>query len=55
MDICIWEIQTNQIKIVLSTDYIFNPFPNENALDWSKFKEFAEDNFKLDENGIKFS
>ena len=32
----------------------FNPFPNDNILDRSELKEFAEDNFKLDENGRKF-
>ena len=33
----------------------FNPFPNNKFLDSSKLKEFAEDNFKLDENGRTFS
>ena len=33
----------------------FNPFPNGNILDWSKLKEFADDNFKFDENSRKFS
>ena len=32
----------------------FNPFPNNNILDHSKLKEFADDNFKVDENCIKF-
>ena len=32
-----------------------NPFPNDNILDWSKLKEFADTNFKFDENGRKFS
>ena len=26
-------------------------FPNDNISDWSKLKEFADDNFKFDENG----
>ena len=29
----------------------FNPFPNDNISDWSKLKEFADDNFKFDKNG----
>ena len=34
----------------------FNPFPNDKFLDWSKkLKEFADDNFKFDQNGRKFS
>ena len=32
-----------------------NPFPNDKILDSSKLKDFAEDNFKFDENGITFS
>ena len=32
-----------------------NPFPNDKILDWSKLKEFADDNFEFDENGGKFS
>ena len=32
-----------------------NPFPNNKILDSSKLKEFAEDNFKFDEKGTKFS
>ena len=32
----------------------FNPFPN-NTLNSSKLKEFADDNFKFDENGGEFS
>ena len=31
-----------------------NPFP-KNILDYTKLKEFADDNFILDENGGKFS
>ena len=30
-----------------------NPFPNENFLDSSKMKEFADDNFNFVENGRK--
>ena len=32
-----------------------NPSPDEPILDSSKLKEFADDNFKFDENGRKFS
>ena len=31
------------------------PFPKQIILDASKLKEFADDNFKFDENGRKFS
>ena len=31
-----------------------NLFPNNNISDWFKLKEFADDNFKSDENGRKF-
>ena len=31
------------------------PFPKRKIVDASKLKEFADDNFKLDENGRKFS
>ena len=30
------------------------PFPKRQILDSSKFKEFADDNFKFEENGRKF-
>ena len=30
---------------------MFNPLPEDKILDSSKLKEFADDNFKLDENG----
>ena len=33
----------------------FNPLPNDKILDWSKLKDFADDNFKFDENGRKFT
>ena len=36
--------------------WIFNikPFPKRQILDSSKLKEFADDNFRFDENGRKF-
>ena len=36
-------------------DFPFNPFPNENILDFWKLKKFADDNFKFDENGRNVS
>ena len=33
----------------------FNPLPDNKILDSSKLKEFADDNFKFDENGKKLS
>ena len=35
--------------------FAFNPFPNDKFLDSFKLKDFADDNFKVDENGRKFS
>ena len=32
-----------------------NPLPDDKILDSSKLKEFADDNFKFDENGTKLS
>ena len=32
----------------------YQPFPKRHILDVSKLKEFADDNFKRDENGNKF-
>ena len=37
------------------TGQYLNPFPNNKLLDASKLKEFADDNFKLIENGRKLS
>ena len=34
--------------------FFFNPFPKDKFLDLSKLKDFADDKFKLDENGRKF-
>ena len=33
---------------------IFNTVPNKKVLDWSKLREFANNNFRFDENGRKF-
>ena len=35
--------------------YLFNSLPNDKILDSSILKEFADDNFKFDENGRKLS
>ena len=37
----------------LSIDKSFNPFPKQQILDSSKLKEFADDNFKFNENKRK--
>ena len=34
---------------------IYSLFPKRHILDSSKLKDFADDNFKFDENGRKFS
>ena len=39
-----------------SKSFLFlKPFPKQQILDSSKLKEFADDNFKFDKNGKKFS
>ena len=35
--------------------WLFNPLPDNKILDWSKLKQFAEDNFKFDKNSTSFS
>ena len=37
------------------TEILFNPITRRQILDSSKLKEFADDNFKFDENGRKIS
>ena len=34
---------------------MLNPLPGDNILDLSKLEQFADDNFKVDENSRKFS
>ena len=44
-------------QIAITNDgiiYVISPFPKRQILDSSKLKEFADDNFKMDENGRKF-
>ena len=50
----------NPIIVQLQTEFKcnpqpLNPLPDDKILDSSKLKEFADDNFKLDENGRKLS
>ena len=33
----------------------FNSLPDDKILDWSRLKQFADNNFKFDENSRKFS
>ena len=33
----------------------YPPLPDNKILDWSKLKQFADDNFKFDEHSRKFS
>ena len=35
--------------------FLMRSFPKQQILDASKLKQFADDNFKFDENGINFS
>ena len=44
-----------EFEIVVCKLFQFNPLPDDKNLDWSKLKQFAEDNFKFDENSRKFS
>ena len=41
-------------KLSRSTSTWFNPFPND-KFHSSKLKQFADDNFNFDGNGVKFS
>ena len=42
-------------EVVFHNTSPLNPFPNDKILDSSRLKDFADDNFKFDENGRKFS
>ena len=42
-------------KVSKNQSSLNKPFPKQQMLDYSKFKEFADDNFKFDEYGRKFS
>ena len=39
--------------MMFSFVFIYKPFPKQQILDSSKLKEFADDNFKFDENSRK--
>ena len=41
--------------LFLPVIYPINPLLDDKILDWSKLKQFADDNFKFDENSRKFS
>ena len=43
------------MKCLALKKYMFKPIPRRQILDSSKLKEFADDNFKFDENGKKLS
>ena len=40
---------------VMTNNFVCYPFPKRQIIDCSKFKDFADDNFKFDENGGKVS
>ena len=46
---------TGQLHFSLFLHYSFSLFPKRQILDSFKFKEFADDNFKYNKNGRKFS
>ena len=46
---------TNKHLALLRVKMFYKPFPKGQILDSSKLKEFADDNFKCNENGRKFS
>ena len=35
--------------------FSINPLPDDKIVDWSKLKQFTDDNFKFDENSRRFS
>ena len=43
------------VKYRFQAEINFNPLPDDKILDWSKLKQFADDNFKFNENSRKFS
>ena len=43
------------VMIMVIVLKIINPLPDNLILDWSKLKEFADDNLKFDENSRNFS
>ena len=51
---CVFTISIYSVFICLPLT-LFNQLPDDKILDCSKLKEFADDNFKFDENGSKSS
>ena len=50
----VWSLSWNkELNSFIYTN--FNLFPNDNISEWSKMKEFADDNLKFDLSGKKFS
>ena len=47
------ELTWFSIRTSTKLSRLFNIFPKRRVLDTSKLKEFADDNFKFDENGRK--
>ena len=43
------------LKALFYTEHNNNLLPDDKISDWSKLKQFADDNFKFDENSKKFS
>ena len=48
-------LRTNLLKLIDNLEIILLPITRRQILDSSKLKEFADDNFKFDENGSKLS
>ena len=51
---CAFSKVTSQSYFNENSSNVIKPFPKHQNLDSSKLKEFADDNFKFDENGRKF-
>ena len=51
LSLCIIGLDQN----LYNCTHLINPFTKRKILDSSKLKEFADDNFRFDENGRKFS
>ena len=55
IQLCLARKQSQVSYLVLINKVLDLPFPKGHILDSSKLKEFADANFKFDENGITFS
>ena len=50
-----WKMVVSSIfSLFLTVLFFLKPFPKRHILDYSKLKEFADDNFIFDKNGRKF-